>query len=105
MPSLHTTTQARGDKSSHIGTSRSSCQAWMCCPWTLCTGGWPVPDPPCARSSPLLVTLGTDCLLTPTPEPGYSPVLYFIYTFPYSTLAWTCLAGTLSTCNFFPICS
>ena len=99
LPTHHHTSN-RGRESPYWSI-KTSCLAWTCCPWTLCTGGWPVPDPPCTRSFPLLVTLGPDCFLTPTPESGYPPFLYFIYTFPYSTLVWTCLAGTLSTCNFF----
>ena len=48
-----------------------------------------------------MVTLGSDCFLTLTPEFGSPPILYFIYTFLYSSLTWTCPAGTPSTLNIF----
>ena len=77
-PSLHTITEAPGDRSPHTGVPRYTCQAWACCLWPVCTGGWPSPDPPCARSSPILGSLGSDCFLTPTPGPWLSnyPILY-----------------------------
>ena len=90
----------RGCESPHWYTKTKSL-AWSCCPWPGCTGGWPFLDPPCAQSSPPLVTLGSACFLTPTPESGYPPFLYFLCPFLYSTLTWTGPAGTPSICNTF----
>ena len=101
-PSLHTHhhTSNRGQEFPHWCTKKN-CLARTCCPWPECTGGGPVLDPPCARSSPSLVTLGSACFLTPTPESCHPPILYFLYPFPYSSLVWTSPAGALSTCNTF----
>ena len=113
-PSLHTITQAPGDRSPHTGIPSNTCQAWACCLWPVCTGGWPSPDPPCARSSPILGSLGSDCFLTPTPGPWLSnyPILYLHLPLPFTQVdvfGWDPLhPQTFPACSwpgFAPVCS
>ena len=99
--SPHTSTQQDEDESPHTGVSRLSAWPGRAAHCLSAQGGGRLRIPPALRAILPWLRWGRPDFLTPTPEPGKPPFLYFLYYFPYSPLMWTCLAGTLSTSNSF----
>ena len=93
--------QAPGDVVSPHWRSKTTCLAWLWCPWPGCTVWWPLCGAVLHPELSSLGYAGVFLLWTPMTWPWHHLSYPSSCSFPYSTFTWTCLAGALSTRDTF----